>query len=254
MRRVLSVALIWAVAIIAILPTLVAIAPAFRAPSSEAWTSTSFAYVIETYGSSLKTSFMVAAGVVVGSLLIGVPAAFAFIRHRFPGSSFFERLVEVPLALPGVTIAIGLLLVYARFRSNLLLLCGGIMLYTIPYVVRIVGNAIDVTLLTELENAARTLGSSPSGALRRVTVPLLLQPMLLATLATFALAWGEFNVSFLLATPLQATFSSALHGTFTSNSPEVSGAAMLLFLAGAAPFLLAFQLLGKRMIVEGQRV
>ena len=254
MSRAAGVLSLLTLVAIALLPVVVAVLPAFRAPASEGWSASSFAYVVETYGDSLKTSLVVAVLVVSGSLLVGVPAAIGLKRYSFRGSGLLARVAEVPLALPGVSVAVALLLLYGRFRGSLFLVCGGIMLYTVPYVIRIVANAIDAHAMAELESAGRTLGATQWTAFLRISLPLLGRPALIGALAVFALAWGEFNVSFLLATPLQTTFSAALHGTFTSNSPEVSGAALLLFLGGAAPILLAFQVFGDRIIGQGQRV
>lgn len=240
-------------AVIAAAPVLVAIAPAFRDPASEQWTASAFAYVFETYGASLRVSIMVSAVVVAGSLAIGVPAAISFALVPSRLSRMLERVVELPLALPGVSIAIAVLLTWVQHRESIALLCGAIMLYTIPYVIRIVGNGFDVRLHNELEDAARTLGAGRLTRFSSVTLALLRRPMILAALVTFALAWGEFNVSFLLATPLQATFSASLYGAFTSNSAEVAGAALLIFVAGALPFLVAFHFAGRELSDAGQK-
>jgi putative spermidine/putrescine transport system permease protein len=251
--RVIARAIGGILLLIAVAPVLVAIAPAFRDPASEQWTSSAFTYVFQTYGASLRLSLIVSSIVVAGSLVIGVPAAIAFALHPSRFARTLERVVELPLALPGVSIAIAVLLTWVHHRETILLLCGAIMLYTIPYVVRIVGNGFDVPLHQELDDAARTLGAGRWKRFRSVTMSLLRGPIVLAALVTFALAWGEFNVSFLLATPLQATFSASLYGAFTSNSAEVAGAALLIFVTGALPFLIAFHFAGRELVDAGQK-
>jgi putative spermidine/putrescine transport system permease protein len=234
-------ALTLAIAAVCVLPPIVAISASFAEPGSEAWTAGSYTYVLQTYGETLLVSLRLALLVVSGSLLLGAPAAYAIVRHRFSGIAAVEWLATTPLSLPGVTIALAVIVAHAQFRGSLLLLAGAQMLYTTPYVVRIVSGAMRLVPLREYEMAARTLGADASTRFVRVTLPLLLQPVGMAALVVFAISWGEFNVAFLLATPQQTPFPAALYATFTGSSSAVSGAATAIFIAGALPFLFALQ-------------
>lgn len=239
---------------LAVLPPLVSIAASFTPASSEQWTAGAYAYVIDTYGASLLLSLRIALLVVAASLAIAAPAAWAFVRLPFPGSHWLERLAVLPLTLPGVAVAIALIAGYSSIRGNLLLLIAAQMLYTVPYVVAVIAAALRTLPLQDLDAAARSLGASTTQRYRRIFGPLLLHPIGLAALIAFAISWGEFNVTFLLATPLQMPFSASLYGTYTSNSAAVSGAATAIFLAGALPFLIAFQLIDRRPLEHGQGV
>ena len=240
------------IALIAVLPPIAAVLQSLRAPQAEQWSSGSFRYVIDTYGGSLLFSLRLAAFVVIASLVIGVPAAYAFVRYPFRGAASLEQLVAIPLALPGVSVAIAVIVGYAYLRGNWLLLAAGQMLYTVPYAVRVVANTMRNVPLRALEDVARTLGAHRRVRFRHVVAPLLVRPVVLASLIVFALSWGEFNVSFLLATPTQMPFAAALYGTYTSSSAAVSGAATAIFLTGALPLLVALQLLERRPFDFGQ--
>lgn len=50
---------------------------------------------------SVANSFIVAGGVVPLTLLLGVPLAFALDRFSFVGKALFERIMLVPLIVPG---------------------------------------------------------------------------------------------------------------------------------------------------------
>lgn len=241
-------------AIVCVAPPLFAIAESFRAPASEAWSGGSYAYVLTTYGDALKVSAKLALMVVTLSIAIGAPAAYAFARLPFPGARLLESCAMAPLALPGVAVAIGVMIGFSAWRSHLLLLAAAQMLYTVPYVVRILTNALRLGHLDDLHAAARTLGAGASKRFLRITLPALKHPLLLASLVVFAISWGEFNVAFLLATPTQTPFPAALYATYTSNSGAVSGAATAIFLAGALPFLVALQLVEGRTFERGQGV
>lgn len=244
MKRFGGVAVTLLLALIAIAPPLVAFA--------QARSLSAYAYVVGTYGDALLLSLKLATSVVVATLLIAVPAAYAFVRHPFPGSRLFERIAIVPLALPGVTVAIALITASAALRGSVFVLAAGQMLYTTAYVVGVMTSALRNISLEELDAAARTLGARRFERFRRVTLPLIAHPIIVAALIAFAISWGEFNVTYLLATPLTMPFATALYGTYVSNSPAVSGAATAIFVAGALPFLVGIQMLERRPIEYGE--
>jgi putative spermidine/putrescine transport system permease protein len=205
-------------------------------------TAALFRYVIDIWGKSLLRSGQIVAVVVPLALLIGAPAAWAFRRRPFPGARLLESAALVPLAIPGVALGFSLIQT-AQGAPRFWLLAAGHLAYTIPLVVKTVTNAVE-TLDPRLEAAARSLGAGPWETAGRITVPLLLPALILSALLVFAVSWGEFNVSFLLATPLIQTFPAALYVTYTSNSFPVAAAATLVFLAPVVPAMIAIQALG----------
>ncbi len=212
-------------------------------------TSSLFTYVLDVWGGALIRSAEVVGAVVPLALLIGAPAAWAFRRRPFPGSRLLEAAALVPLAVPGVALAFALIQTAGGFPRFWLLVAGHLA-YTVPLVVKSVGNAVD-TFDPRLEAAAGTLGAGPWETAARVTLPLLLPALVLSSLLVFAVSWGEFNVSFLLATPRIQTFPAGLYATYTTNSFPVAAAATLIFLAPVVPVLIAIQAFGGREFHRG---
>ena len=68
---------------------------------------------------SIANSAIVASGVVPVTLLLGVPAAFALNRFEFPGKAVFERVVMLPLMIPGLITGLAILLVINHSRLSL---------------------------------------------------------------------------------------------------------------------------------------
>lgn len=211
----------------------------------EGWLSLKwFAYVLDLYGGSLLYSLLLAAFAVAGGLLLAVPAAYGLVRYPFPGSRVLEELALLPLAVPGIAVAIALIQTYALVRGAWWFVGLGHLLYTVPLLLRTLLHALRGEGF-ELERAAATLGAGPWQRFRRVTWPRLARAASLGALIVTAVSWGEFNASFLLATPLNQPFPAALYATYTSNSFAVSAAATTLFLAVVAPLLVAIELLGR---------
>ncbi|HVT15329.1 MAG TPA: ABC transporter permease subunit [Thermoanaerobaculia bacterium] len=203
-----------------------------------------FRYVSELYGANMLFSLRLALLSVGVCLAAGVPGAYVLARRPFRGSRVLEEVVLLPLALPGIGMSVALIQAWSAARGQWWLILGGHLLYTLPFMVRAVAGTLRSGDISHLEAAARTLGA---GAWQRavwVILPSLRHAMIVGALLVFAISWGEFNVSFLLNTPLHQTYPAALYATYTSNSFKVSSAATVLFLAVVVPVLVAIQLVG----------
>lgn len=203
-----------------------------------------FSYVLSLYGRMMLFSVKLALLSVVLCILIGVPGGYALARRSFPGSRLLEELVLIPLSLPGITLSIALIQAYSVVRGRWELILGGHLLYTIPFLVRATTSALRSGHAESLEVAAQSLGANFWQRFFLVVLPGLKHAIQGGALLVFAVSWGEFNVSYLLNTPLNQTFPAALYSTFTFNSFQVSSAATTLFLLVIVPVLLLLQRLG----------
>ncbi len=217
------------------------------------WTLRWFTYVAGLYQGQLWFSARLAGCSVAGCLLLGVPGGYALARGRFPGRRLVEELVALPLALPGVALAIGLIQAYAVVRGRWELILVGHLVYTVPFMVRTTAGSLRGFDAAGLERAARSLGAGFGQRFFLVILPNLRHAMLVGALLAFALSWGEFNVSYLLNTPLYQTYPASLYATYTFSSFQVSSAATTLFLLIVVPALVLIQFLGGgRRLEAGQ--
>lgn len=218
----------------------------FLGLASESWQAklhhaTWFSYVMSLYGGHLARSAELAVVVVALAFLIGTPAAYGLARRTSPFSRAALVFLDVPLAVPGLAVAIGLLLAYPWARASGVALAAGHLVYALPFFVRATVNALSSGNLAELEEAAVSAGAGRWDRFTRVVLPLARPGLLAGSLMAFTISWGEFNVSFLLATPTTQTFPSALYLTYTTNSFPVAAAATTIFLAAAVPALALLQ-------------
>lgn len=246
-----------ALAIVLVAPIAIVVLAAF-APSpalgisSEQWVAgagagRAFRYVLDVYGGHLVTSLEVALGAGGLSVVVGAPAGVALaMAGEQRAARALETLLTLPLAVPGLAAAMALLAAYPGRGGDLGLLVVGHVLYTLPYAVRTVGETARALQLGQTLAAARTLGATRAQRLGWVLWPALRRSIGSAALIALAISWGEFNVTFLLATPSRGTFPTALYLTYTTNSFPVAAAATALLLAGLLPLVLVALWVGAR--------
>lgn len=247
-------------ALLLLLPLAVVVHSAF-APSralgieSEQWVAgagagRAFRLVLDTYGGHLRNSGVVALLTGGLALLFGVPCGLVLGSARTVAVQRACRAIEVlltlPLGLPGLVVAMALLVAYPGWGGDLGLLLLGHVLYTLPFVVRTVAETTRARALPSLWQAAQTLGATLPQRASRVAWPVLRRAVAGAALLTLTLSFGEFNVTFLLATPARGTFPMALYLTYTNNSFPVAAAATTVFLAALLPLLCLTRALGEQ--------
>ena len=145
-------------------------------------------------------------------LPIGIVAAWSLARRQGPGRTLAETLLSLPLVLPPTAVGLLLLEVLRKagplgrlldragieivFTWKAVVLATAVMSF--PLLVRPVRAAfeeIDPRLLA----MARSLGSSPLAAFRRVALPLAWRGILAGSLLAFSRALGEFGATILVA-------------------------------------------------------
>jgi putative spermidine/putrescine transport system permease protein len=202
------------------------------------------AQVWELYADTIMRSFAIALATLGLSLLIGVPAAFALYARGGRLARIVEEIITLPLAIPGLAIALALLLTYggfSDFRRSWLFILAGHVIFTLPFMVRsviAVFAAIDVRTLDE---GAASLGASPWRRFRDVIVPNARPGILAGSLMVVTLSLGEFNVTWMLSTPLTKTLPVGLADSYASMRLEVASAYTLVFFVLIIPLLVAMQ-------------
>jgi putative spermidine/putrescine transport system permease protein len=200
--------------------------------------------VWENYGSTVHASVLIAAAAVVGNMLIGVPCAYALARSRSRWAHWFEELITLPVAVPGLATALALILAYGQlrsFRQSFLFVLVGHMVFTLPFMVRTVAASFRRPDLIALEEAAATLGASFTQRFTGVLVPAVFPAIVSAALMVFTLSIGEFNLTWMLHTPLTRTLPVGLADSYASMRIEIGSAYTLVFLVVVLPLLWLLQ-------------
>lgn len=156
--------------------------------------------------SALKSSLIVGVCTTIIATMLGTMAAFGLVRKGLPKAQMVMGILLMPLAIPVVTVALALYIVFSYIgltNSYLGLIIAHTVLAT-PFVLVTVTASLanfDFTLL----RAGASLGAGPLTVFRRVTFPLIKPGVATGALFAFITSWDEVVVALFIAGPEQRT-------------------------------------------------
>ena len=156
----------------------------------------------------------------------------------------------LPVAVPGLATALALILAFGgwrAFRTSWVFILVGHVLFTLPFLVRSCAAVLAAGNLLGLEEAARTLGAGFATRFVTVVIPGALPGIVAGSLSVLALSIGEFNLTWMLHTPLTRTLPVGLADSYASLRLEIASAYTLIFLAMLVPLMTGLHLAGKRL-------
>ncbi|AUH34685.1 ABC transporter permease [Paracoccus tegillarcae] len=149
---------------------------------------------------ALRNSLIIAVSSSVLATCLGIFAARASTRFKFPGKGPIMGFIMLPMVLPEIIVAMSLLVVLlgAGIELSILTVIIGHTLICMPYAIAILSTAFS-SLDPSLEEAAFDLGESRWGAFRLITLPLVMPGIISALLISFTISLDEFIIAFFLA-------------------------------------------------------
>jgi ABC-type Fe3+ transport system permease subunit len=241
-------------------PMLLTVLLSFRPEGAETgWTLQNYAqFLSDPNGHEvLVLTFLLALGATAASVVLSVPLAL-ILRQKVRGHAFFRLIVLVPLVVPGLIGALGLLIFWGpRGWVNLFLTqwvpfverplavnytVPGLILFYLwlyfPYTCVTTLSALE-SLDRSIEEAGEVVGATRWQVLRHIVLPLVKPGILAGSVLTFMAAFGAFSVPLIaggnhrplaveiykqISVPIPARWSAA------SAIAVVMGAAQVAFL------------------------
>jgi putative spermidine/putrescine transport system permease protein len=200
------------------------------------------------YRGSIFLSLGIAFACLAATLVLGVPIAYVLARRPGRWTRLFEELLVLPVAVPGLATALALILFYGEwraFRTSWLFILVGHVLFTLPFMVRSVLAVMGAINLVTLEEAAASLGAGFAERFFRVIIPNARAGILAGALMVVTLSIGEFNITWMLHTPLHKTIPVGLADSYASMRLEVGSAYTIIFFLMIVPLLVAMQWLSR---------
>ncbi len=204
--------------------------------------------VWELYAETIYLSMLIALSCLACTLVLGVPAAYVLAKKQSRLTRAIEEFLVLPLAVPGLAIALALILAYGGFRdfrTSWHFILVGHVLYTLPFMVRAVLAVLSTADFRTLEESAASLGANFWQRFFGIVIPNCRSGILAGALMVVTLSIGEFNLTWMLHTPLTKTLPVGLADSYASMRLEVGSAYTLVFFVMIVPLLIALQLYGQ---------
>jgi iron(III) transport system permease protein len=190
-------------------------------------------------------------------VLLSVLMAYNARLHPGPWAAGLNRFVSIGYAVPGLVIAVGVLIPLAAFDNALdawmrarfgistgLLLTGTIAALVFAYVVRFFSVALQtveaslVKVRTSMDDAARSLGCGPAEALLRIHVPMISRGLFTAALLVFVDVMKELPATLVMRPFNFDTLATQVYTlAHDERLAEASTASLAIVAAGLLPLI-----------------
>lgn len=170
----------------------------------ERWTLDWFSEMFQDirFLDALWTSLYLCAISVAISLVVMLPAVFIITVYLPKWESFMKGLVVLPYAVPGVVAAVGLIRAYSSgpidIAGTAYILIGAYFVVVLPYMYQGIRNSLLTVSAVELLNSAELLGANRTRAFVNVVLPNIWPGVMISTLLSFSVLFGEFVLTNML--------------------------------------------------------
>ncbi|MCZ0736241.1 ABC transporter permease [Phreatobacter sp. AB_2022a] len=182
-----------------------------------------------SWSSALWLSLKVAVLVTIVSVVVGTAAALAIVRYRLPGASSLYGLSVAPLVVPGIVIALGMFMVFARLQwlESLTTLVLAHCVVAVPYVVVVAAAALR-NLDETVERAARVLGAGPWKTFLLVTLPALRPAVVAGAMFAFFASFDDLIITMFVSGAIETLPLRIWNDLNLRLDPTVAAAACVM--------------------------
>ncbi len=203
---------------------------------------------------ALLNSTILAVGVTLSSVIIGLPASRALGLYSFRGKRVVEFLILSPTIVPGIAVAMGLNINFIRWGLSGNILGVGLvhLVPVMPYVV-LTMSGVFANYNPDYEQQARSLGAGPLATFWYVTFPAIFPGIVVASLFAYLISWSQYILTFLIGAGQVITMPVLLFSTASGSNNALTAAMSLVFVAPSIFILIltARYLSGKSSAVGG---
>lgn len=217
--RGVFVGFVWLIILFVLVPLVVTVWVAFfsnkiMAFPPEGYTATWFvkAWSTADFRNGFLLSVQIAVSAALLALILGVPAALAIARYKFPGRELINTVLMSPLMIPAIVSGSAIYLFYVEFQiqtdvqlaSTYYGLTLAHTLIAIPWVLRLLVASLS-GLDPAVEEASLSLGASRLTTFFRITFPIIRPGMTAGALFGFIASFVDLEKSLLLVGPGRIT-------------------------------------------------
>lgn len=209
------------------------------------------------YSGTIFRSIGIGLACLAVDLAAGIPAAYVMVKTRSRLTRLLEEFLVMPLAIPGLAIALAILISYGwwtAFRASWLIILVGHVIFTLPFMIRSVIAVMTAIDMEKLEEGAASLGAGFAKRFTGVVIPNVLSGIVAGSLMVFTLSVGEFNLTWMLHTPLTKTLPVGLADSYASMRLEIGSAYTITFFFMIIPLLMAMQWVSRPRTIRAAAV
>lgn len=203
-------------------------------------------FKVADFTSALWMSTVIAVLATVIAMLVGVPAAYAYSRHKFPGRGAVNVIFQSPVLIPGVVMGF-VIMRYIIVQFSLPVFASllvGHTLLVIPYIMRNVAAAL-TNIDESVEEAALSLGASRVAMLTKIVLPNIKSGVLAACVLSVINSFNNVPLSVFLTGPGVTMLPTAMLNYVEYHfDPTVAALSTLLMVVTMAIMLVVDKTLG----------
>ena len=150
--------------------------------------------VWDLYADTIFLSMGIALACLACTIVLGVPAAYVLAKRPGRVTRMIEEFLVLPLAIPGLAIALALIISYGQirgFRLSWTFILVGHVLYTLPFMIRAVLAVLSSTDFKTLEESAASLGARFWQRFFQIVIPNCRSGILAGSLMVVTLSIGS---------------------------------------------------------------
>jgi len=182
---------------------------------------------------------------VVIMILVGSSIAYIVDKRDIPGKGILDTLATIPVAIPGISLAIGYFLFFSDvFQGTLLdplvdpalLLISAYSIRRLPFTTRSVGAGLQ-NVDKSLEESSMNLGADRSTTFFRIVLPLIVSHIINGAILGFVYSMSEVSASVTLGglredrVPITYFISQIVYGAAATGSVSIGAALCVLLMA-----------------------
>ena len=199
-------------------------------------------------------SFVVAVATMIVTLLLSVPAAFAYVRNRFVGRTVMNLLIMLPLIVPPVVSALAF---YGYLgRAGLTGTLPGMVLAHVCLAIPVTFLVLCATLKgfdRNLERAAMISGAGPIRTFFLITIPTLRTGITTAAMFAFLASFNEAVVAIFISGRDAGTLPKKMFESIRLDADPVIAVVSSLLVGGVMVAVLVSSM-GSRVLQPGVRL
>lgn len=171
---------------------------------------------------AIQNSVLLAVSAGIITMFVGTMIAYVIVKLKVKGKGILELLSVLPYSVPGIVLAVGVILMWSgKFYLNLY---NTFWIILIAYIARYMAFSMKSSSASleqvhaSLEEAARSCGSTHWGSLLDITMPLIKPGMIAGFFLIFLPAMRELTTSLLLYGPFTRTLGVAIYSIYEEGN------------------------------------